>query len=194
MKQLYHHKEVTPLNFHRFFWYFSLPLGFLIIIGKMVNEISEMVSFNWLYAADIGFFIILLTLRLVCFIGFFKRKSYAWYGVMIFLCVGILNSVYVLIAYAIYSPDQIGTVAAQAAILLIYSILVGIYYNKRRALFFPHVDRASASNVQEALNSVEVNKTSCEVLPQAKYCRECGYELSDNSVFCSRCGTKVVKE
>lgn len=130
---------------------------------------------------------------LVCFIGFFGWKSYAWYGVMIYLCVGVINNVYVLIAYAVYSPNQIGTAAAQAAIFLIYSILVGIYYNKRRALFFSHMDRASASNVQEALNPAEVNP-SCEVLPQAKYCRECGYELSDNSVFCSRCGTKVVKE
>lgn len=193
MKQLYHHKEGIPLNFHRFFWYCSLPLGFLITLSRLFTGISEIISFNWLYAANIGFLIIALALMLVCFIGFFGWKSYAWYGVMIYLCVGVINNVYVLIAYAVYSPNQIGTAAAQAAIFLIYSILVGIYYNKRRALFFSHMDRASASNVQEALNPAEVNP-SCEVLPQAKYCRECGYELSDNSVFCSRCGTKVVKE
>lgn len=30
--------------------------------------------------------------------------------------------------------------------------------------------------------------------PSVQYCRKCGYKLACDSIFCSRCGTKVIKE
>jgi hypothetical protein len=45
MKQ-YYHKEETPLAFHKFFWYVSLPIGSLVSISRMISEISEMIIFN----------------------------------------------------------------------------------------------------------------------------------------------------
>lgn len=55
MKQFYL-KEDTPLAFHKFFWYVSLPIGFLISMGRMISEVSEILFFNWLYAIDIGYY------------------------------------------------------------------------------------------------------------------------------------------
>ncbi|MPM62855.1 hypothetical protein SDC9_109733 [bioreactor metagenome] len=175
MKQ-YHHKEEAPLAFHKFFWYISLPIGFLVSISKMISEISQIIIFNWLYAIDIGYYIIALTLMLMCFIGFFGWKSYAWYGVMTYLSINVVYYLFAVIVYAKYIPDQIGIGIGQLLGILIYAILVGIYYKKRRPLFF------------------KVNSQYSEVLPQVKYCSKCGYKLLDGSDFCSKCGTPVVKE
>lgn len=191
MKQ-YHHKEETPLAFHKFFWYVSLPIGFLVSISRMISEISEMIIFNWLYAIDIGYYIIALTLMLMCFIGFFGWKSYAWYGVMTYLFASVAYNLFAVIVYAKYIPDQIGTAVGQLLGILIYAILVGIYYKKRRPLFFAIMD--DVSDNPKSANSGKINSQYFEVLPQVKYCRKCGYKLLDGSDFCSKCGTPIVKE
>lgn len=40
------------------------------------------------------------------------------------------------------------------------------------------------------------NKTEAIVVdkPVVQYCRKCGYKLLEDSVFCSRCGTEIIKE
>ena len=191
MKQ-YYHKEETPLAFHKFLWYFSLPVGFLVSIGAMISEISKMTSFNWVYAVEIGYFILSITLMLLCFIGFFSWKSYAWYGLMTYLYAGVAFSLFACIIYAYYTPDHIGTSIGQLLGMLIYVLPVSIYYKKRRPLFFP----ATADNFvnPQSTNAGKDNSQYAKSLPQVRYCRKCGYKLLDNSDFCSKCGVPVVKE
>jgi len=188
----YYHKEGTPLAFHKFLWYFSLPIGFLLSIGKMASEISKMTSFNWIYAVDIGYFIMAITLMLMCFIGFFSWKSYAWYGLMTYLYASVAYVLYAVIIYAYYTPDQIGTAIGQLLGMLIYAILVGIYYKKRRPLFFP-VMVGTPDNPQSAVVGKD-NSQYSKALPQVRYCRKCGCELLDGSDFCRKCGAPIVKE
>lgn len=193
MKQFYL-KEDTPLAFHKFFWYVSLPIGFLISMGRMISEVSEMLFFNWLYAIDIGYYIIALTLMLVSFVGFFGWKSYAWYAVMTYLCVGVAYNLFAVIIYGLYIPDQIGTAIGQLLGVLIYAVLVGVYYRKRRPLFFSDTIQVIAENGYDLANAEQNNTVSYDVPPSIKYCRKCGFELLSGSDFCSKCGASVVKE
>ncbi|MEL7658911.1 MAG: zinc-ribbon domain-containing protein [Bacillota bacterium] len=189
----YYIKEETPLKFHKFFWYVSLPLGFLVLIGSMISEIREIVFFSWLYAIDIGYYVIALTLMLVCFIGFFEWKSYAWYGVMIYLSVIVLYNLIGVIIYAVYLPDEIGTAIGQLLGILIYAILVGIYYKKRRPLFFTGMARTNVADNCNLTNAGRLNGIYLGVPPQANYCHKCGFELLEASDFCSKCGAPVIK-
>jgi ribosomal protein L40E len=191
MKQ-YFFKEETPLAFHKFFWYVSLPIGFFVTIVKMVNMLSEMLYFNWLYAIDIGFFLIALSLILTCFIGFWGWKSYAWYSIMIYLSVLVTYCIISVVVYAIYIPYQINTAIGQLLGILIYVILVGIYYKKRRPLFFSGMLRVDGVRVTtEAYTSESVPANKSEL--QTKFCRKCGSLLLDDSEYCQYCGTKLSK-
>lgn len=193
MKQ-YYLKEATPLAFHKFFWYVSLPIGFIVLIGRMISEVSEMRFFNLLYAIDIGYYIIALTIMLVCFVGFFGWKSYAWYGVIIYLCLSVAYNLFAVTIYALYIPDQIGTAIGQLLGILIYAILVGIYYKKRRPLFFLDNIKVISEKTYDLANAEHNSTISYDVPPSIKYCRKCGFELLSRSEFCSKCGVPVVKE
>ncbi len=153
----YYSKYDAPLAFHKFFWYVSLPIGFLLVAARMIYKFSEIETFNWLYAVDIGYCIITLTLRFVCFVGFFRWKSYAWYSVIIYLCFEVLNSIFTFIDYALYTSDQIGTAVGQLLSFLIYSVLVSIYYVKRKPLFF-----ANTIQVVTEMKPNLINKESSE--------------------------------
>ena len=187
----YYNKEETPLAFHMFFRYVSLPIGFLVTAGSMISEISKIEYFHWLFAVDIGYDIILLALMLVCFIGFFGWKAYAWYGVIAYLCSGVLYSVIIVISYMFYIPDQIGTAVGRFLSFLIYAVLLGIYYRKRKPLFFTDTLKAITETSPDLISQESSNP---DTPPQVKFCRKCGYELLPNSVFCSKCGTPIVKE
>jgi hypothetical protein len=193
MKQ-YYHKEDTPLKFHKFFRYVSLPLGFFILLIRMISEISEITFFDWFYAVDIGYYVIALTLMLVCFVGFFKWKSYAWYGVMIYLCIGTAYNMYGVAIYAIYIPDQIVAVVGQVCGYLAYAIMVSIYYRKRRPLFFSDMPEIDVTDSADSVNVGDINSPNYQVFPQAKCCHKCGCKLSDGSEFCSKCGTPIMRE
>jgi len=193
MKQ-YCCKEEAPLVFHKFFWYVSLPIGFIASIISMIPYFSDTSYLSWAYAFDFVYCAASLTLMAICFIGFFKWKSYAWYGVFIYLCIQIIYKALVVFLYALYSPDEIGTVIGQLIAILLYAILVGMYYKKRRLLFFPEQTQASEKNGSSGVNSSDDSNPCFDHLPKAKYCRKCGFELLEDSDFCGHCGTAVNQE
>lgn len=191
MKQ-YSNKEGTPLAFHKFIWYFSLPVSFLTSISRMISDISEMPFFNWLYAVDFAYYIIALTLMLVCFVGFFGWKSYAWYGIITYLCFNASYSLYAVIIYAAYIPDALARAVGQLLGALVYATLVGIYYKKRRPLFFINTSEVNTGEHSAISNQVPLNPGRSDAPPTVKYCIKCGFELLNNSKFCSRCGAPIV--
>ena len=133
--QQYTRRDETPLKFHNFFRYITLPLGFFITLATIIDDYTSPASFNWLYMINLVFFISSLMLRLVCFIGFLKWKPYAWYSLMVYLCLDAFYRLYELILSYSYRY-QVSTALGNLLGTLLYAILVGLYYKKRKSLFF----------------------------------------------------------
>ena len=188
MKKYYSRTE-TPLIFHKIFWYALLPLGFFGGIYNMVKEIQQMPFYNWLYGVDICFYLVTISLALVCFIGFFKWKPYAWYCLIIRLSFTLFNYILAAVITTIYDPDKMAFSIGQVFGILIFTVLIGIYYIKRRPLFFQN-----AQNEVGTPYTTAQGVTAYYTAPQVKFCRKCGNSLESDSIFCSQCGTPVVKE
>ena len=189
----YYFEKNTPLAFHKFFWYVSMPLGIVVLTARMIKTISEMQFFSWFIAMDAVFCVVLLTLEVVCFIGFFNWKPYAWYSIMAMLCVNAVYQFFVIALYALYLPDEIGIGLGSFLGFAIYAALVGTYYSKRRPLFFQNVASGTAAGAFAANPAVQAGMGGAAPLPRIKYCRKCGCELVPESRFCVRCGAQVME-
>lgn len=93
MKQ-YRQIQGTPLKYHKFFWYFSTPAGFLLSLVNLgqYNVLFGLYGnstpyFRSAITIDMAFYVITLVLMLVYFTGFFEWKSHAWYGTIAYLVV-----------------------------------------------------------------------------------------------------------
>ena len=132
----YYERENTPLGFHKFVHYFSLPAGFLIMLKRLLLDMLPNLNLSPLYWVDIAYTTVALFLFLAAFVGFWKWKAYAWYSFMIYLILNPIYSLCLLILYVRYDSPQVVTMEIQLVTVAIYSILVCVYYRKRRPLFF----------------------------------------------------------
>lgn len=131
----YYDEFSTPLLFHKWFWYLVLPLSFIRGVIQLFSIITGP-DFGAVSLPDIAYIVIAMALMVLCFIGFFGWKSFAWYSVIILLSLNIAYSLLLVILYALFIPQQIGVQLFNFALYLVYGILVGLYYIKRRELFF----------------------------------------------------------
>ncbi|WP_251445178.1 hypothetical protein [Vermiculatibacterium agrestimuris] len=136
----------TPLLFHKFMNYVFLPLSFLFAMERLIVEHALLFSGNWITTIDACSVFATLLLTALAFVGLLQWKSFGWYGLMILQAVQFLFSLVTLVIYALYLPDQINAVAVQAAGIALRGVLVGIYYLKRKPLFFPVRDTAGAGS------------------------------------------------
>ena len=185
----YYIKEQTPLAFHKFVWYVSMPLGMLSALGQFYISIKGIVTLSWLSFIDALYFATVFLLLLITFIGFFKWKSYAWYGFRSFLFVGFAYNIFGICVYQAYLPNLVGPAVGQWVVFTVYAILVGIYYEKRKPLFFPSmIEDYLAENGAMTYYSTE-NEIKTETPPE-KFCYSCGSKLLEDSEFCDQCGAK----
>lgn len=129
----YYSIEHTPLKWHTFYRYVSMPLGAITGIIALVTNIAAMD--NAAYLIDIFFNLVQTVCCAAAFVGCFKWKPYAWYAIMINLVAIVVYAVVVVIITAIYGGNvaySMGTVLGSG----ISCTLIGIYYNKRKPLFF----------------------------------------------------------
>lgn len=167
----YHSVETTPLKFHTFYRFVSMPFGCIAGTIAAFNNIAEMT--NVFYLIDIFFCALQAVCCATAFVGCFKWKSYAWYAIIINLVGGVVYQILVLIIHLIFTPEflsyDVGTLFGTG----IVSVLVFIYYNNRKALFF-----SSATPTAEA--------------PFGSCCPNCGAPITDAGRFCTDCGTALM--
>ena len=129
----YYSIESTPLKWHTFYRYVTMPLGVITGIINLIGFITTMD--NLFYLIDIAFMLVQTACCAAAFVGFFRWKSYAWYAVMINLACIVVYEIIGLIVTVFSAGDvaySIGSVIGSTAV----SILIAVYYNKRKPLFF----------------------------------------------------------
>ena len=178
----YYDRATAPLKFHKFFWYFSLPIGFLYTFYELVSDLLGMQSYHWIYTFNFVSYIIAMILDLVCFIGFFHWKAYAWYCLMVRFGFALANAFSILVISAVYSPDQVPQSVGQFIGVAAASVLIIIYYVKRKPLFIPGMAPPSPE-IRPVCRSAPPSPNS-----GPRYCRNCGSSLTPGSSYCSRCG------
>lgn len=192
--KMYYDRESTPLAFHTFVRYVSLPLGFLSIIGQMISATSNAAGNYWLFNIDLLAYITTLALIVICFVGFIWWKPYAWYGMMVYLGFRTVYSAFVVAVYIAYAPNMVATVLGQFAAALIYGVLAGIYYLKRKPLFFEQMQLPLQDAVKDELRSSAVEKEPANDMLSLPFCPNCGARLMRGSTFCNQCGTKITRK
>jgi hypothetical protein len=131
----YHLASETPLRFHKFFWYVSLPLGIVISVDNTYNSYLTMESLNWLYISNYTFDIARIVVIIFVMKGFANWSLRAYYGVMILLLLNVTSYVIVIIAYMIYQPMGVYEVVGKFIANAVGAALIGLYYSKRKPLF-----------------------------------------------------------
>lgn len=129
----YYSIEHTPLKWHTFYRYVSMPLGVITGIIAVFSYITTMD--NLYYLIDIFCSVVQTVCCAAAFVGFFKWKPYAWYAVMVNLANGVVYAIISLVVTAAFGGDvaySMGSVIGTTVV----SVLIGIYYYKRKPLFF----------------------------------------------------------
>lgn len=163
--------EETPLKFHTFYRYVSMPIGALTAIISVFSYIVNMD--NAYYLIDIFFSLVQAAACATAFFGFMNWKSYAWYAVMVNLANSVIYAIVVLGINIMFATGDIaysfGTVIGSA----ITSALIMIYYNKRKPLFF-----GTPAPTAHSVNFSE----------PVRVCPECGNPVTSVGNFCTNCG------
>lgn len=176
-------KESTPLAYHAFFRWVFLPISILRLSADLVKLLRSydfiILSRDtpWYLAAPLILFPLLsfamLALCIVAIIGCFHWKPYAWYSIMTLMILNLINLAFsfltAVLIPGVFSAQEYVTLFGQA----IVSILILIYYRKRKLLFIP--------DLRETTGQIPQNFTSWS----ANYCPRCGRPLENN--FCPYC-------
>ena len=128
-------RELTPLRFHKLYHYVLTPFNILNILYIFVSLIINK-QFSILTVVYNG---LLLAACILTFIGCFKFKKYAWWAIMAGFLMEIFYSVYFVAFYAVTLPDYVMAAVNQVGWRFVAVIMMGVYYYKRKPLFFDPV-------------------------------------------------------
>jgi hypothetical protein len=157
---------------------------------------SNITDYNWLYIIDLIYFITSIALMLAAFIGFLKWRSFGLKSFFLNLLVQLAYCLVSIIIYAAYGlASQISTTVGSLLGVLIYTILLRIYYKKRKLLFAPYCHEQTRSTTITPSEGQVVLKQPTSPFrtePQIMYCRKCGTALPSDSLYCNKCGMVVI--
>ena len=134
--KMYHDRETTPLKFHKVFWFLLLPIDFLFACYDLHNLVSESTVFSLPDIVDLVALLSLIVLSLLCFTGFFRWRTYAWYCVIFYFCEELVYDLVFIILCSINAPTHMGEWTKEFFLALLWVVPCTLYYYKRRPLFF----------------------------------------------------------
>ena len=141
--KFYTASQPVPLAFHKFFFYFTLPLYFIYSFSAVLSiPLPGAASFTPLYLIDFSFTLSICFLSAATFVGLLNWRSYARYYL---LALYIVSTLYRLIppVVSLSSGASIISLSLGSALgIALFGSLVCLYYHKRKALF---MSRAAAS-------------------------------------------------
>lgn len=125
-------RELTPLRFHKLYHWVIMPINIIYIIYLL----AEMFVSGKVSTLTVIYNGLLLLACAAAFIGCFKFRKYAWWAIMGGFVLEIFYSAYFIALYAVILPEQVMVAVNQVGWRFVAVIMMGVYYYKRRPLFF----------------------------------------------------------
>lgn len=189
----------VPLKFHSFFRNFALPAGAFVTLINLLVSIAQIENFHWILIVNITTNVVFIILNILIYKGFESWPEITWYLLLLSLSIRPLYTIFEVIIYSIYSPLEVGLSTGRFMMYLTYSILVTIYYYKRKFLFTLKQNVSVDSNIESGISLIDDNKELPNMKEEQsptlhqKYCRNCGKLLPDQETkYCIYCGKEVI--
>ncbi|MBE6548401.1 MAG: zinc ribbon domain-containing protein [Ruminococcaceae bacterium] len=194
-------KNEVSIGFHKAIHFAIIPW---IIVSSFISLIISFEQ-NGEYAfLDLISFIGPSILGVICFIGFFGWKQYAWYTIHALIWFLLINNSVVFLVYLIALPDAIASVTPPLVYGILGITIVRKYYIRLKPRFFPEMYQPemqqpqiiTSSVISDQINVDSINYPAGSAMnyrPSGTicFCRKCGERAMNQASFCTRCGTKL---
>ena len=162
-QKFYTDRETTPLIFHETYVYAMLPLGTLYGILQFIIAFFSSSSDSTYYMV---FYLVLVPLNIsVCYL-LSKFRPAGWYLNSICLTIDFISSLLLIgMSIVFYSVGEILLLEMISPIIrIIISVLIFIYYYKRKSLFIPSKERKIEKTTIAPLNeTIDNSKNTIDV-------------------------------
>lgn len=162
-QKLYTDRETTPLIFHETYVYAMLPLGTLYGILQFIIAFFSSSSDSTYYMV---FYLVLVPLNIsVCYL-LSKFRPAGWYLNSICLAIDFISSLLLIgMPIVFYSVGELLLLEMISPIIrIIISVLIFIYYYKRKSLFIPSKERKIEETTIAPLNqTINNSKNTIDV-------------------------------
>lgn len=141
--------ENTPLKWHKFITYVTLPISIVTSVYSLAIRAGDMMKHWWMWDStmttlswlDIYCALASSCLAIVAFLGCLPRRR-KWYGPKCVIALYFLSAAYSVFCVIVYiyfrTPESMISYSTGMAVsCAVVGVLSLIYYKKRRALFLP---------------------------------------------------------
>lgn len=183
----------TPLKYHNFLRFFSMPLGLLITVVQLFNLVPEYNAsygvVRMAYGVDLFFVVLSAIVMGLTLYGLYTWKPCGFYGILAHHGLNVLSAVVYIVLFSMFElSEQAGSMVSNLIGNLVVSLLVCIYYLKRRPLFFENMRLEFYKNLQAM--PVEVKPVDRSGGDSTR-CRVCGEKINTGRISCMKCGASI---